>query len=371
MAMRYYPVVAPSIGALERKYVNDCLRTGWVGSWGTYLGKFETAFARLVGVRHAATTANGTVSLHLVALALGLGPGDEVIVPDFTYVASANAVRYVGATPVFVDCDPDTFNIDPERIEEKITKRTRAIMVTHLFGNPCRMDRIMAIARRRGLPVIEDAAQAHGTLFYGRAAGGFGEAGSFSFFGSKTMTTGEGGMVVTNSKAVSEAVRLLKNQGQSRRRRYFHDVLGYNYRMTNIQAAIGLAQLERLPAILAAKRRIHGWYQAHLAPLVDRGLVRFQGETPGGRATWWVNAVVLRDAVADRLAKTLARAGIDTRPLFVPMHAIPHLKSRGNFPHTNMLSARGIILPSGVALGRGDVKHIAATVAAALRRAAA
>jgi len=368
MAMRYYPVVEPSIGALEKKYVDDCLRTGWVGSWGKYIGKFEDAFARLVGVRHAATTSNGTVSLHLILLALGIGAGDEVIVPDFTYVASANAVRYVGATPVFVDCDLDSFNIDPEKIEEKITTRTKAVMVTHIFGNPCRMDRIMPIARRYGIPVIEDAAQAHGTLFQGRAAGSFGRAASFSFFGSKTMTTGEGGMVVTNAEPLSEKIRLLKNQGQSPRRRYYHDVLGYNYRMTNIQAAIGLAQLERLHSILAAKWRIHGWYQKYLAPLADKGLICFQKETPGGKATWWVNAIVLRNASVERLAKKLARSGIDTRPFFVPMHEIPHLKRHGDFPNSRTLSAGGIILPSGVLLNEKDVMRISEKVANILRR---
>ena len=366
--MQYYPVVEPSIGALEKKYVNDCLDTGWVGSWGKYIGEFEKAFSRFHKSKHAITTSNGTVSLHLIFLAMGIGAGDEVIVPDFTYVASANAVRYVGATPVFVDCEPDTFNIDPDAIEERLTRKTKAIMVTHIFGNPCRMDQIMSIARRHGIPVIEDAAQAHGALFRGRLAGSFGYAGSFSFFGSKTITTGEGGMVVTNAKQFSEKIRLLKNQGQSPRRRYYHEVLGYNYRMTNIQAAIGLAQLQRLPSIVAVKRRMHGWYQKYLAPLADEDVIRFQEETPGGKATWWVNAIVLRNAPVERLAKKLAQSGIDTRPLFVPMHEIPHLKRHGDFPNSKMLSREGIILPSGVALAEKDVMHISEKVTNILHR---
>ncbi len=365
--MKRYPVLEPAIGEREKKYVRDCMETGWVSSWGKYIGKFEAAFGRFLGVRHALSTSNGTVSLHLVMLALGIGPGDEVIVPDFTYVASANAVRYVVATPVFVDCDAPTFNIEPQKIEEKITPRTRAIMVVHLYGNPCRMDEIMRIAARRRIPVVEDAAEAHGSLFGGRKVGSFGLVNSFSFFGNKTITTGEGGMVVTNSKKIAERVALLKNQGQPpNRRKYFHPVMGYNYRMINLEAAIGLGQLERIGSLLKKKQAIHRWYRGRLAPLIERGIIAFQQETPGSRASWWVNTIVLCRTRSEQLASKLKRAGVDTRPFFLPMHELPHLRQAGSFPNSRMLSRAGLILPSSTTLEERDVEIIAGRVLQAL-----
>ena len=357
--MKMYPVLEPVIGEREKKYVADCMETGWISSWGKYIGKFETAFGRFLGVKHALSTSNGTVSLHLIMLALGIGSGDEVIVPDFTYVASANAVRYVGGRPVFVDCDPETFTMDPANIEEKITPRTRAIMAVHIYGNPCRMDEIMRIARSRRIPVIEDAAEAHGALWRGTPVGSLGAANSFSFFGNKTITTGEGGMVVTNSKKIADRVALLKNQAQPRnRRKYFHPVMGYNYRMINLEAAIGLGQLERIAKLLERKRAIHRWYGRYLKPLVERGALAFQQETPGARASWWVNACTFRTKSAPEIASRLKAAGVDTRPFFLPMSDLPYLRQVGSFPHARRLARTGLLIPSGANLEEKDIALI-------------
>lgn len=359
---RYYPVLEPSIASREKKYVNDCLDTSWVGSLGKYVPTFEAAFARFTGTKYAVTTCNGTAALHLTMLALGIKKGDEVIVPDMTYVASANAVQYVGAKPVFVDCEGTTFNIDSKKIEEKITKRTKAIMVVHLFGNPCRMDEIMRIARKYGLRVVEDAAQAHGATYKGKKAGSFGIANAFSFYGNKIMTTGEGGAVTTDSKKIRDRVELLKGQALSKRRRYFHTELGYNYLMTNIQAAIGLSQLERLPTFLRKKRQIREWYRAHLGDLVKKGVVSFQEPTSGSRPSWWVSSCLLSGFSAEKLGVLLKREGIETRPFFFPLHNMPHLRQRGSFPVSNRLAREGIIFPASTTLAERDIAFISKIV---------
>ncbi|TSC78296.1 MAG: perosamine synthetase [Parcubacteria group bacterium Gr01-1014_33] len=357
--MKTYPVLEPVIGSREKEYVLDCMESGWVSSWGKYIGKFEETFARYVGVRYARTTCNGTVSLHLVMLSLGIGKGDEVIVPNFTYAASANAVLYVGAAPVFVDCEESTFNIDVGRIEERITPRTKAIMPVHLYGNPCRMEEIMRIARQHRLMVIEDAAEAHGAFYKNKMVGSFGVANSFSFFGNKTITTGEGGMVVTNSKSIAARVALLKNQAQpSNARKYYHPVMGYNYRMTNLQAALGLGQLERIKELLERKRKIRGWYEAYLEPLVERGIVTLQEETPGSQPSWWVNAMRFRTKSVPKLALHLRESGVDTRPFFLPMSDLPYMRQHGHFPHARRLARTGLILPSGANLEEKDIALI-------------
>lgn len=357
--MKHYPVLQPTIGAREKKYVNECLDSGWISSGGKYVQKFERAFAHFKGIRYAATTFNGTVSLHLILVALGIGKGDEVIVPDFTYVATANAVLYVGAHPVFVDCDKTTYNINPDLIEKKINKKTRAIMVTHLYGNPCDMDKIMRIAKKYKLAVIEDAAEAHGAIYKGKMTGTFGVAGSYSFFGNKIMTTGEGGMVITKSKKIYDTIALLRNQGQNpRHRRYFHDRLAYNYRMTNLQAAVGLAQLEQLNTFLKQKRLIHAWYKEFLSPLVKKGLIVFQEETPKSKSSWWVTTIRILRGSSEKLAETLLKKGVETRPFFYPMHKLPHLKQKGYFPSSEKLAKEGLILPSSTLLSKKDIQYI-------------
>ena len=243
MTKTFIPVAAPSLEGNEKKYVMDCLESTWISSTGEYVDRFEGAFAEFCGVKHAVSCSNGTTALHLTLLALGVGPGDEVIVPTLTFVATANSVVYCGGRPVFVDVQADTWNIDPALIEAKITSRTKGIIVVHLFGLSVDMDPVLSLARRRGLFVIEDAAQAHGAEYKKKRVGSLADVATFSFFGNKIITTGEGGMVVTDDASIANKVELLKNHGMDPNRRYWHPIIGYNYRMTNVAAAIGLAQI--------------------------------------------------------------------------------------------------------------------------------
>jgi len=259
-----YPVYRPFLTGNEKKYVNECLDSSWISSQGEFVEKFETAFADYLGVQYALSCSNGTTALHLAMLALGISAGDEVIVPSLTYVASANAITYTGGTPVFVDSDPDYFQMDPEKIERSITPKTRAIVVVHLYGHACDMQPIQEIAKRHHLLLIEDCAEAIGTEDAGQRVGTFGDIATFSFFGNKTITTGEGGMVVTNREDLAKQVFRFKGQGVSDTREYFHEVVGYNYRMTNICCAIGLAQMENLDGIIRQKIKIADWYRKAL-----------------------------------------------------------------------------------------------------------
>ena len=239
------PIYQPSLSGNERRYILECLDSTWISSKGKFIGEFERGFAGFVGVRHSATVSNGTVALHLALVALGIGPGDEVIVPTLTYIASVNAITYTGATPVFVDSLEDTWQMDPDDVRRKISPKTRAIMAVHLYGHPCDMDALQSIAREHSVYLVEDCAEAIGTLYRGKHVGTFGDVGTFSFFGNKTITTGEGGMVVTNDETLHERAVHFRGQGLAAHRQYWHDVIGYNYRMTNICAALGVARWNR------------------------------------------------------------------------------------------------------------------------------
>ena len=260
----FIPVYQPELSGNEKKYVNECLDTNWISAKGRFVKDFEKGIAEYLGVNHAVSVSNGTVALHLALMTLGIGEGDEVILPSLTYVASANAVTYTGATPVFADSLYESWQIDPADVERKITDKTKAIMVVHLYGQPCDMDAIMKIAKAHNLYVIEDCAEAFGSKYKGRCVGGFGDISAFSFYGNKTITTGEGGMVVTNDKALAERAAHIKDQGMSLEREYWHDIIGYNYRMTNICAAIGLAQLEQADDFIARKIQVADWYKTYL-----------------------------------------------------------------------------------------------------------
>ena len=249
----HLPVAAPSLGDKELQYVSECVLTGWVSSAGKFVRLFEKALADFCGCDYAVSTSSGTAALHLALLALEIGEGDEVIVPSLTFIATANAVTYTGARPVFVDSEPETWNIDPNKIEEAITSRTRAIIPVHLYGHPTNMDPVMEIASRHGLAVIEDAAESHGARYKGRMVGSIADAGIFSFYGNKIVTTGEGGMVVTSKAELADRIRILRDHGMSTGKRYWHPKLGYNYRLTNLQAAVGVAQMEKITEILRAK----------------------------------------------------------------------------------------------------------------------
>ena len=361
---QFIPVAAPALVGNEKEYVLDCLESTWISSSGKYIERFEAAFAEFCGVKHALSCCNGTMALHLALLALGVGPGDEVIVPTLTYVASANAVAYCGARPVLVDSEPETWNMNPELILSRVTPRTKGIMVVHLYGHPTDMDPVMALARERGLFVLEDAAEAHGAEYKGRRAGSIGDIATFSFYGNKIVTTGEGGMVVTDDDELARKVRQLKGQGQDPERRYWFPVTGYNYRMTNIEAAIGLAQMEKIDWHMGRRRQTAACYRKHLG---GDACFTPSPAAPWARNAYWINCVVLgrdfplgRDDVMERLA----RAGIETRPFFYPMHSLPMYREAGSgFPVAERLAARGINLPSSAALTEEDVAYVCRSLA--------
>lgn len=354
------PLAQPVFSRKESAYVNQCLVSTWISSRGAFLQRFEEAFAVFAHRRFALSTCNGTVSLHLILVALGIGKGDEVIVPTFTYVASVNAILYVGATPVFVDADPLAYTMDAKDVERKITKRTRAIMAVHLYGCLCDMEHLQAVACAHHVYLMEDAAEAHGAMdARGMIAGSFGIASSFSFFGNKTMTTGEGGMVTTDSVRLHRLIGQLKNQGQSPTRHYHHPMLGYNYRMTNIEAAIGLAQLEKIHTFVEKKRQIRRWYAEALADAVSKDRLQFQQPLVGSRPSYWMTAVTLEGVRPRDVTLFLEKKGIETRPFFPPVHAFPYLRVRQSYPIAASLCRRGLILPSALTITRADVDHVA------------
>lgn len=358
--MPHIPIYQPDLSGKEREYVLECLDSTWISSKGRFIQEFELRFADFVGAPHAISVCNGTVALHLALLALGIGPGDEVIVPSFTYIASVNAIRYVGATPVFVDSLTDTWQMDPDAAKRKIGPHTRAIMAVHLYGGACDMPRIVALCEQHGLKLVEDCAEAIGTKINGRHVGTFGDASTFSFFGNKTITTGEGGMVVTRDPAIDATIRHLRGQGLATNREYWHDILGYNYRMTNICAAIGLAQLERVDAILAQKARLATSYRRALTNTA----VTFQGASAGETASHWMITILTPNSVdRDPLRAKLAEAGVETRPTFPLTHDMPmYLDRTINLPYARSISERGINLPSWHQLADDAIENIARVI---------
>jgi perosamine synthetase len=356
------PVAEPDLGGNELAYVTSCLRDGWISSQGPFVRKFEQEFARRIGVPHAIATSSGTTALHLALLALGIGPGDEVIVPDLTFAASINAVLYCGASPVLVDVDRETWNIDPNAIQEVLTSRTKAIMVVHLYGQPAAMAELAAIAARHGLMIVEDAAEALGATYQGRQVGGFGRAAAFSFYGNKLITTGEGGMVVTLDAAVADRIRVLRDHGMNREKRYWHDVVGYNYRMTNLQAAIGVAQLERIDDFIARKIEIERRYREELAGIP--GLVFMRAPQDAASVCWLFSCIVdpeLGGRPRDALISDLTEAGIDSRPVFYPLHSMPlYRQYAGNrqLPSAEWLSGNGLSLPSAVNVSNAEIDYV-------------
>jgi perosamine synthetase len=360
------PVYRPDLSGNEARYVADCIESTWISSKGSYIAQFESQFARRVGVAEATAVCNGTVALHLAMLALGVGAGDEVIVPTLTYVASVNAVTYAGAVPVFVDSLPDTWQIDPADVRRRLTPRTKAIMAVHVYGHACDMDALRAIAREHRLFLIEDCAEAIGSLYKGRHVGSLGDISTFSFFGNKTMTTGEGGMVVSNDPTLMERSRHFKGQGLAEHREYWHDVVGYNYRMTNICAALGVAQMERLDTFLLRKRALADAYCNGLAGLP----VRVHGEHPDVHHSYWMVSILVDDA-ADRepLRQWLAAQGIETRPVFFPVHTMPIYSGRfQRHPVAEDLARRGINLPSWPAMRDHEIEHVIGAIGGYFRR---
>lgn len=353
------PVYRPFLEGREKEYVNRCLDSTWISSKGEFVDRFEQAFANYIGADYATSVCNGTVALHLALDALGIGPGDEVIVPTLTYVASVNTIIQTGARPVFVDSLPDSWQLDPRDVERKVSDRTAAVMAVHLYGQPCDMDSLGQICRRHGLYLVEDCAEAFGATYKGQHVGTFGDIATFSFFGNKTITTGEGGMVVSKTAETHARAYKKKTQGVSETREYWHEVLAYNYRMTNICAAIGLAQIERADAIIERKRRLAHWYETRLQGLP----VKLHGEQPGTRHSYWMCSLLLEQAASRQpLRDHLGQTGIETRPLFPPVNTMPHCATKEIFPVAEDLSARGLNLPSYPGLSEDDVDMVCESI---------
>ena len=362
-AARPIPVYQPDLSGNERKYVLECLDTSWISSIGAFIGKFEGAIAATTGAAHAISVCNGTVALHLALHCLDIGPGDEVIVPTFTYIASVNTIAQTGAKPVFAESRRSDWQLDAADVERRITPQTKAIMPVHLFGGACDMAALKDVADRHGLKIIEDCAESLGTTLGGRHVGTFGDVGTFSFFGNKTVTTGEGGAVIAGDGALAARLRMTKGQGQSLTRRYWHEVLGFNYRMTNIEAAIGLAQIERLEAVLARKRAIAAAYRRLLADLP----VSFQATAPHVVTSDWLVSLLLPPGTdRDRLMQDMGGAGVDTRPVFFCAHTMPMYLSDEQFPVAQDIAARGLSLPSYPTLSEEDVSRVCGALRNAL-----
>ena len=356
---RQVSISAPMLVGNEKAYVLDCLDSSWISSSGEYVERFESSFADFCEARHAISCCNGTVALHLALVALGVGPGDEVIVPTLTFIATANAVTYCGAKPVFVDVEPDSWTVAASRIQEKITARTRGIIVVHLYGHPCDLDPILSLAGDHNLFVIEDAAEAHGAKYKGRKVGALADIGIFSFYGNKVMTTGEGGMLTTNDSAIAKKARLLRGQGMDPQRRYWHEVIGFNYRMTNVAAAIGLAQLEKIDWHLSRRAEVNNYYRELLA---DFPGISWQTDKDWAQPIYWMFNVVLESNYdRDAVMSYLKESGVETRPVFHPMHLLPPYRSEDDnsqYPVAENISGRSLSLPTWAGLSRDDIRYV-------------
>lgn len=356
------PVNAPVVSLESKQNVIDALETGWVSSVGKYVTQFEEQFAQYLDVKYATTVSNGTAALHLAMAALDLGPGDEIIIPDLTIVSCGLAALYVGATPVFVDVDPQTGNLDPESFERAITEKTKAVMVVHLYGHPAAMDPILEIARRHNLAIIEDAAEAHGATYKGKKAGSFGDVACFSFYGNKIITTGEGGMVVSNRQDVIEKARLLKDLAHVPGKRFYHEEIGFNYRMTNLQAAMGVGELSHIEEYVEKKREMARTYTQLLSDIPDLILPSEHEEV---RCVYWMYSVVLKDTARvsrEEVMTQLKNKGVDTRTYFYPLSSLPVFAGRSRAaslnPVSQKLSQQGFYLPSGLALATDEMKAV-------------
>jgi perosamine synthetase len=361
------PVNEPLVGENESKYVLECLHTGWISSEGRFIHEFEERWAAYCGMSHGVAVSNGTVALEIAMACLGLQPGDEVILPSFTIISCAQAVTMCGLKPVLVDSDPRTWCMDVTQVEAKITPRTRAIMPVHIYGHPVDMDPLIELARKYNLIIIEDAAEAHGAEYKGRKCGGLGDLSCFSFYANKIITTGEGGMVLTRDAAQAEQLRNLRNLCFKKERRFYHTELGHNYRLTNLQAAIGLAQLERIEESVARKRWMGAAYTECLRPIHS---LQLPIEESWARNVYWMYGLVLDQATgmdAVEFARRLAEQGVMTRPFFLGMHEQPVFRSMGLFlderyPVAEHIARQGLYLPSGMTLTESQIDQVCAAV---------
>lgn len=361
MSDSFIPISKPFIGAREKELVLDALNSGWVSSIGKYIDEFEAKFARYCGSEYALAVSNGTTGLHLALATLGLQPGDEVIVPDLTFVATANAVAYTGATPVLADIDPDTLCLDAASVKSLITPRTKAIMPVHLYGHPADMDTLIGIADAHGLALIEDAAEAHGAEYKGRRVGSFGKCAVFSFYGNKVITTGEGGMLTSNDREFYQRAKRLRDHAMSPQKRYFHEERGFNYRITNLQAALGVAQLERIDEFLDRRTDIMSWYNSEIAATNGIRLNRVKN---WAKSAFWMICLEVDwfdEARRDTFMQALRERGIDTRPYFCTMSAMP-MYEQEPLPVSSRKAQIGLNLPSYFELTKPEVQRVGATV---------
>lgn len=362
------PVNTPLLDGNEERYLVDCIRSGWISSEGPFVEEFERRFAAMVGRKHGIAVSNGSVALDASVAALDIKAGDEVIMPTFTIISCAAAVVRQGATPVLVDVDAMTWNMDVRQIEGKITSRTRAILVTHIYGLPTDMAPILELAKRYDLKIIEDAAEAHGQNYQNKPCGSFGDISTFSFYPNKHVTTGEGGMILTDSESLAERCRSLRNLCMQPGRRFVHEELGWNFRMSNLQAALGVAQLERLNEFVGIKRRMGERYTQLLMNVP--GIQLPMSRTCFAENVYWVYGLVLDDSIpfdAQEAMTRLARLGIGTRPFFWPMHEQPILRKLGffsaeHYPVAEKIARRGFYIPSGLALTHAQIDESAAAV---------
>lgn len=355
------PIARPSLKGNELKYVTECIIGNWISSNGKYVREFERRFSDFCAAQYGLAVSNGTVALHLALASLGIGRDDEVIVPSLTFIATANAVAYTGARPVFVDSEADTWNIDPEKIEEVITPNTKAIIPVHLYGQPAKMDEIMTIARKYDLYVIEDAAEAHGAEYKGKKVGPIGDIGCYSFFGNKIITTGEGGMLITNDRKIYDKAKILRDHGMSLNKKYWHDFIGFNYRMTNIQAAIGCAQMEKIDSILEEKQKIAQIYKKYLSGAEQLIL---PPDNDWSKNVYWMYPVLINKYdeseknMRDTVLMTLQQENIESRPVFFPIHHMPPYASEITLPTAERISNNGIVLPSYVGIQEDEIQRI-------------
>ena len=358
--IRQFMVLQPDIGEQEISNVLECVTTGWISSQGRFIGLFEKAFSDYLGGGHAIAVSNGTVALQLALTTLGIGLGDEVIVPNFTFGASINAIIHSGATPVLADVEKDTWTIDLDELKKLITTKTRAIMPVHIYGQPARLDEIKEIAAAKGIFVIEDCAEALGATYKNRRVGLDGDCTCFSFFANKSITTGEGGMVVFKNPEMAQKARVLRDHGMSPQKRYWHDYAGFNFRMTNMQAAIGVAQIGRIEELLDRKKLI---FQAYDSLLAGHEGVSLLPKNDWSENSYWLYTVILdgyEGDIRDRLISNLGYRGIDARPGFYPMHQMDPYREfgRGTYPVSSYLSANSVSLPSSFGLSDEEITHI-------------
>jgi perosamine synthetase len=360
------PITEPSIGKEEFQNINDALKGGWISSKGKYIEIFEKKFSTYCGMNFGVATSNGTTALHLALAALGVKRGDEIIVPSLTFIATANVVNYCNAKPVFVDSHPDYWCIDPEKIEERITSKTKGIIPVHIYGHPCNMDHIMDIAEDRNLFVVEDAAEAHGAEYKGKKVGSFGHINCFSFYGNKILTTGEGGICLTEDNNLTNKMRILRDHGMNPDKKYWHDVIGFNYRMTNLQAAIGVAQLEKLEHFIQKRERIFQWYHECLTKLADNKLITLQPIMSWAKNVPWLYSILISEKYPlsrDDVIKKLSEEGIDSRPFFYPLHTLPPYRKKNiQLKNAERIARLGLNLPTFIKIKQNEIRYISNTI---------